>query len=463
MLSKKRSLSTLSPEELILSVTYGSRTFSREIPRFEIPEEGMPAEAAYRLISDELNLDGNPALNLATFVTTWMEPEAEKLIACTLNKNLVDQEEYPQTGVIQERAVNMLARLFHAPKGASGIGTATVGSSEAIMLALLAHKTTWKKARLARELPVDRPNIVASSGVHVVWEKFARYFDVELRLLPVAGERYTLDPGAVAEAVDERTICVGAILGSTYTGHLDPVEEIDRVLSEIKAKKGWDIPLHVDGASGGFVLPFLEPDLAWDFRLPHVRSINVSGHKYGLVYPGIGWLLFREEKDLPDELVFRVNYLGGEEATYTLNFSRGSSMMLAQYYMLLRLGFEGYRRIHSVSLANARTLAKNLAGDRRFKVVGPADHLPIVTFSVAPDAGFSETDLSEKIRERGWILPAYTLPPDLNHRSVLRVVVKENFSRDMVDLLLADVDRAASALSGDRTFPRKFRRRPAVC
>ncbi len=463
MISKKRAIRTMPPEDRLLSVTYGSRAFSREIPRFEIPEKGIPAEAAYRLIADELNLDGNPALNLATFVTTWMEPEAEKLIAGTLNKNLVDQEEYPQTGVIQERAVNMLARLFNAPKGASGIGTATVGSSEAIMLALLAHKTAWKKARLGRGLPVDRPNIVASSGVHVVWEKFARYFEVELRLLPMAGERYTLDPVAVAEAVDERTICVGAILGSTYTGHLDPVEEIDRVLSEVKTKKGWDIPLHVDGASGGFVLPFLEPDLVWDFRLPHVRSINVSGHKYGLVYPGIGWLLFREEKDLPEELVFRVNYLGGEEATYTLNFSRGSSMMLAQYYMLLRLGFEGYRRIHAVSLSNARTLAGSLSGDRRFRVVGPPDHLPIVTFSVAPDAGFSETDLSEKIRERGWILPAYTLPSDLNRSSVLRVVVKENFSRDMVDLLLADIDRASLALSGRGGSTRKPRRRPAVC
>ncbi len=463
MLSKKRSLATLSPEERLLSVTYGSRAFSREIPRFEIPEEGMPAEAAYRLITDELNLDGNPALNLATFVTTWMEPEAEKLIGDTLNKNLVDQEEYPQTGVIQERAVNILARLFNAPRGESGVGTATVGSSEAIMLALLAHKTAWKKARLSRSLPDDRPNIVVSSGVHVVWEKFARYFEVELRKLPMAGERYTLDPEAVAEAVDERTVCVGAILGTTYTGHLDPVAEIDRVLSEIKAKKGWDIPLHVDGASGGFVLPFLKPDLVWDFRLPHVRSINVSGHKYGLVYPGIGWLLFREGKDLPEELVFRVNYLGGEESTYTLNFSRGSSMMLAQYYMLLRLGREGYRRIHAVSLSNARLLSKRLSEDRRFRVVGPADHLPIVTFSVAPDAGFSETGLSEKIRERGWILPAYTLPPDLTHRSVLRVVVKENFSRDMVDLLIADIDRAARALSGSGTPGRKARHRPAVC
>ena len=463
MISKNRPIATLSPEERLLSLTYGGRSFSREIPRFEIPGEGVPAEAAYRLIIDELNLDGNPALNLATFVTTWMEPEAERLIGSTLNKNLVDQEEYPQTGVIQERVVNMLSRLFHAPKGEGGIGTATVGSSEAIMLALLAHKTRWKKERLARGLPADRPNIIASSGVHVVWEKFARYFEVELRLLPMAGDRFTLDPEAVEKAVDERTICVGAILGSTYTGHLDPVEEIDRVLSRVRAKKGWEIPIHVDGASGGFVLPFLEPDLRWDFRLPHVRSINVSGHKYGLVYPGIGWLLFREEGDLPEELVFRVNYLGGEEATYTLNFSRGSSMMLAQYYMLLRLGAEGYRRIHATSKANARFLAERIDLDPRFRVVGPADHLPIVTFEVASGTGFSATDLSEKIRERGWIIPAYTLPPDLIGRSVLRVVVKENFSRDMADILLADIDRAAGSLSGRASSGHRVRGRHGVC
>ncbi|MGC8529204.1 MAG: glutamate decarboxylase [Leptospirillia bacterium] len=463
MLSKKRQLATLTPEERLLSVTYGGRSFSREIPRYEMPGEGVPAETVYRLITDELNLDGNPSLNLATFVTTWMEPEAEKLVNCTLNKNLVDQEEYPQTGVIQERVVNMLSRLFHAPKEGEGVGTATVGSSEAIMLALLAHKTRWKKARRARGLPDDRPNIVASSGVHVVWEKFARYFDVELRLLPMAGERYTLDPEAVEKAVDERTICVGAILGTTYTGHLDPVEEIDHVLSQVQKKKGWDIPIHVDGASGGFVLPFLEPDLRWDFRLSRVRSINVSGHKYGLVYPGIGWLLFRDTSDLPDELVFRVNYLGGEESTYTLNFSRGSSMMLAQYYMLLRLGMEGYRRIHSTSKANARFLAKKIAQDRRFQVIGPADHLPIVTFEVTKEAGFSAAALSEKIRERGWILPAYPLPADLTKRSILRVVVKENFSRDMADLLLSDLSRAAESLTRTSPSGQRLHHRHGVC
>ncbi len=463
MLSRKRSLAPLTPEERLLSVTYGGRSFSREVPRYEMPREGIPAEAAYRLITDELNLDGNPSLNLATFVTTWMEPEAERLVNCTLNKNLVDQEEYPQTGVIQERVVNMLSRLFHAPKGEGGIGTATVGSSEAIMLALLAHKTRWKKERLARGLSADRPNIVASSGVHVVWEKFARYFEVELRLLPMAGDRYTLDPEAVERAVDERTICVGAILGTTYTGHLDPVEEIDRVLTKLRDDKGWEIPIHVDGASGGFVLPFLEPDLRWDFRLPRVRSINVSGHKFGLVYPGIGWLLFREAADLPEDLVFRVNYLGGEESTYTLNFSRGSSMMLAQYYMLLRLGVDGYRRIHGTSMANARILAKRLAEDGRFRVIGAADHLPIVTFEVAKEAGFSAVALSEKIRERGWIVPAYPLPSDLTDRVILRVVVKENFSRDMADLLLSDIFRAATTFARSSSSTHNLHHRHGVC
>ncbi len=463
MLSKKRSLDGLPSHERLLSFTYGGRSFSQDIPRFEIPDHGIPPESAYRLIADELNLDGNPSLNLATFVTTWMEPEAERLIALTLNKNLVDQEEYPQTGVIQERVVNILARLFNAPSGEGGTGTSTVGSSEAIMLALLAHKTRWKRERKARGLPSDRPNIVASSGVHVVWEKFARYFEVDLKLLPMEGDRYTLSPQAVAEAVDERTICVGAILGSTYTGHLDPVEEIDLVLREIREKKGWDIPIHVDGASGGFVLPFLEPDLRWDFRLSQVRSINVSGHKYGLVYPGIGWLLFRDQEDLPEELVFKVNYLGGEESTYTLNFSRGSSMMLAQYYMLLRLGFEGYRRVHATSLSNARWLAKKISENGKFDLIGGADHLPIVSFGVWRDAGFSAVDFSEKLRERGWIVPAYTLPADLSDRTILRVVVKENFSRDMGNLLMSDIDRAISALVGKTPGRKRAHRAPRVC
>jgi len=463
MLSRKRTLSDLPSEARMLSPTYGNRSFSVQIPKYEIPASGLPAEVAYQLIHDELNLDGNPSLNLATFVTTWMEPQALTLITETLNKNLVDQDEYPQTGAIHERVVNILSRLFNAPKGGSSTGTATIGSSEAILLALLAHKTKWKKERTDKGLPTDRPNIVVGAGVHVVWEKFARYFDVELRLLPMKENRYTVTPQAVGEAVDERTIAVGAILGTTYTGHLDPVAEIDAVLSEIKSRRGWNIPIHVDAASGGFVLPFLEPDTLWDFRLDHVRSINVSGHKYGLVYPGIGWLLFKNAGDLPEDLIFNVNYLGGEMPTFTLNFSRGSSMMLAQYYMLIRLGREGYRRIHQGSIENARALAESLSREDRFHVLNGAQDLPIVSFALRPEAGFSAYDLSDRIRERGWILPAYTLPPDLEDRTVLRVVVKENFSRDMVDLLMADIDHACRALSGKHPSPEHPRRRPKVC
>lgn len=463
MLSKKRPLSRTSLESRLLSPTYGNRSFELKIPKYEIPATGIPADVAYQLIADELNLDGNPALNLATFVTTWMEPEAEKLIMQTLNKNMVDQDEYPQTGAIHERVVNILARLFNAPKGDSSTGTATIGSSEAIMLALLAHKTRWKQDRIGKGLPADRPNIVAGAGVHVVWEKFARYFDVELRLLPMKKNQYSLDAKAVASAVDERTVAVGAILGTTYTGHLDPVKEIDRVLRTIRSKRGLDIPIHVDAASGGFVLPFLQPDLVWDFRLEQVRSINVSGHKYGLVYPGIGWLLFRNAEDLPEELIFKVHYLGGEMPTYTLNFSRGSSMMLAQYYTLLRLGHEGYRRIHSITLRNARVLAETLEKDPRFHVMNGAQDLPIVAFEVERSAGFSAYDLSDKLRERGWILPAYALPPNLEERSILRVVVKENFSRDMADLLLSDIDHACQALKGRPLSPVRPPRTPKAC
>ncbi|MGZ7164410.1 MAG: glutamate decarboxylase, partial [Halobacteriota archaeon] len=345
MLSKKVDLSKKKRLQTDHTTSYGQRYFCEPVPKYVMPEEGMPARAAYQLIHDELNLDGNPTLNLASFVTTWMEPEVNQLIAESLDKNYVDNDEYPQTTIIQERVVNMLARLFQVPEDCESIGTATIGSSEAIMLGLLAHKWSWRNRRRAEGKPCDNPNIVMGADVHTVWEKFARYFDVELKLIPLQEETYTINADEVAAEIDDNTICVGAVVGTTFTGQMDPVKEINDLLVEIKQDKGWDIPLHVDGASGGFVVPFVRPDLEWDFRLEQVKSINVSGHKYGLVYPGIGWLVMRDKADLPDELVFRVNYLGGEMTNYSLNFSKGSSMILAQYYNFIRLGKSGYTDI----------------------------------------------------------------------------------------------------------------------
>jgi glutamate decarboxylase len=425
--------------------TYGSRYFAESIPKYVMPEEGMPARAAYQLIHDELNLDGNPALNLASFVTTWMEPEADKLIMESIDKNFVDNDEYPQTEKIQERVVNMLARLFNSPKACRSMGTATIGSSEAIMLGLLAHKWAWKKRRQTEGKPFDKPNIVMGADVHTVWEKFALYFDVELKLIPLERDSYTVTVDKVAEEIDENTICVGAVLGTTFTGQMDPIKDINQLLLDIKKDKGWDIPIHVDAASGGFVAPFMYPDLEWDFRLEQVKSINVSGHKYGLVYPGIGWLIFKDRKDLPEELIFKVNYLGGLMPNYSLNFSKGSSTIIAQYYNFIRLGKTGYKDIMGNMLDNSHYLAKKLEKSGKFEVINREGMFPLVTVSLK-DASFTVFQLSEKLRQKGWIIPAYTLPANAEKVAVMRMVIKENFGRDMVDTLLEDIKEAYNKL-----------------
>jgi glutamate decarboxylase len=448
MLSKKRHHhQTAESQDHDYHVpTYGSRYFAAPVPKFELPEQSMPAEAAYQICHDELNLDGNAALNLASFVTTWMEPEAEKLIAESLNKNYVDQDEYPRTTAIQERCVNMLARLYHAPREGEAVGTGTIGSSEAIMLAGLAAKWRWRQRRSAAGKPNDRPNIVMASTVQVVWEKFARYFDVEPRYVPVTSERTTLAPDEAARAVDENTIALVTILGSTYTGEYEPVAAIHDALSAVNDRTGWEVPIHVDAASGGFVAPFLEPDLTWDFRLPLVKSINVSGHKYGLVYPGIGWVLWRDRDDLPEDLIFHVNYLGGDEATFNLNFSKGASQVIAQYYNFLRLGREGYRRIMSNLRSTAGYLAERLIKLDHFTLLSDSHSLPLVAFRLSEPRPYTVFDISERLRAHGWIVPAYHLPANAENVSLLRVVVREHFSRDMADMLLDDLTHVLARL-----------------
>lgn len=449
MLSHKVDLEGLHEDDAVHYPAYAGRYCTEPVPRYELPATGLPADAAYQMVRDELNLDGNPAMNLASFVTTWMEPEAERLIREALNKNFVDQDEYPQTEVVHRRVINMLAHLFHAPADAEeghAVGTATVGSSEAIMLALLAHKWSWRKRRAREGRPTDRPNLVMGADVHTVWEKFTRYFDVEERVVPMRSDRYVLTADDVEPRVDENTIAVGGVLGTTFTGQMDDLQGINDLLVELNAANGWEVPLHVDGASGGFIAPFVQPDLEWDFRLPAVRSINVSNHKYGLVYPGMGTVIFRTPADLPEELVFKINYLGGEMPTYSLNFSRGSAMVLAQYYNFLRLGKEGYGLIMRNAVANGRWLADALEATGDFEILNDRDLFPVVVVRLSSDRGFSVFDLSGELRKRGWIVPAYTLPPDAEDVPVLRIVVKENFTRDMAELLVADVRTAMEHL-----------------
>lgn len=445
MLSGKKNLDKMGKEEKEETTTYGSRYLAKSVPKYVMPEEGMPARAAYQIIHDEMNLDGNPALNLASFVTTWMEPEADTLINESLDKNFVDNDEYPQTEKIQTRVINMLARLFNSPQNCHSVGVGTIGSSEAIMLGLLAHKWSWKKRRQAEGKPFDKPNIVMGADVHTVWEKFALYFDVELKLIPLKEEIYVISAEDIADEVDENTIAVGAVVGTTFTGQMDPVKEINNVLLRIKEEKGWDIPIHVDGASGGFIVPFLYPDLEWDFRLEQVRSINVSGHKYGLVYPGVGWLIFKDKKDLPEELIFNINYLGGTMPNYSLNFSKGSSTIIAQYYNFIRLGFRGYQDIMKNMSENTKYLANKLYKSGKFEIINKNLTFPLVAVTLK-NCDFDAFTLSDKLRENGWIIPAYTLPPNAEDITVLRMVIKENFSRDMVDMLFDDIKKACEKL-----------------
>ncbi|KAJ8565286.1 hypothetical protein K7X08_007862 [Anisodus acutangulus] len=432
---------TSSESDVSVHSTFASRYVRASLPRFEMPDNSIPKEAAYQIINDELMLDGNPRLNLASFVTTWMEPECDKLMMAAINKNYVDMDEYPVTTELQNRCVNMIARLFNSPlkEEETAIGVGTVGSSEAIMLAGLAFKRNWQNKRKAEGKPHDKPNIVTGANVQVCWEKFANYFEVELKEVKLREGYYVMDPVQAVEMVDENTICVAAILGSTLNGEFEDVKLLNDLLIEKNKQTGWDTPIHVDAASGGFIAPFLYPELEWDFRLPLVKSINVSGHKYGLVYAGIGWVIWRTKQDLPEELIFHINYLGADQPTFTLNFSKGSSQVIAQYYQLIRLGYEGYRNVMENCRANAIVLREGLEKTGRFNIVSKDEGVPLVAFSLKDNSFHNEFEVSETLRRFGWIVPAYTMPADAQHITVLRVVIREDFSRTLAERLVLDI------------------------
>ena len=418
---------------------HGRAAFREHIDPLHFPDDSMDPDEAYQLLHTALMLDGRATLNLASFVTTWMEPQAEALIHDTLHKNHIDHEEYPAASLVEEGCVHMLGDLFNAPDPAKVVGVGTIGSSEAIMLGLLAHKRTWRHRREAAGLSTDRPNVVYGAETHVVWDKFANYFDVEMRKIPMRTDRFVMSAEDVESQIDENTVAVGVVLGTTHIGEADPIAEINDLLVRVKAEKGWDIPLHVDGASGAFIAPFADPELLWDFRLEQVASINASGHKYGLVYPGVGWLIFRDASRLPEDLVFSVNYLGGAQPTYTFNFSRGSAMIQAQAYNFLRLGRSGYTSIVENMLANARHLNEQLEATGKYRILNPGLAEPVVTFSLEGDPGFDVYHLSARLRENGWIVPAYSLPPNAESVNLMRVVVRLDLSRQMIDLLLVDL------------------------
>ncbi|MEO6955396.1 MAG: glutamate decarboxylase [Antricoccus sp.] len=416
----------------------------RPAPKDAFPGGPIAADVAAATIRSELMLDGNAQLNLATFVTTWMEPEADALIADCLDKNMIDKDEYPQTAEMERRCISMLADLWHAPE--RGVGCSTTGSSEACMLAGLAFKRRWQHARAAEKKSTERPNLVLGINAQVCWEKFCNYFEVEPRFVPMQGDRLHLDAEEAVARCDENTIGVLAILGSTFDGSYEPVAQISAALDAFEKRTGIDIPIHVDGASGAMIAPFLDPDLMWDFQLPRVASINTSGHKYGRVYPGVGWIVWRDEEGLPDDLIFKVNYLGGEMSTFALNFSRPGAQVVAQYFEFLRLGRAGFRAVQQSCRDVATSLAARIGAMDEFQLITDGSELPVFAFGVAEQVStFDVFDVSRRIRERGWLIPAYRFPADREDLLALRVVIRQG-NVDLMDLFFEDLTRIVGEL-----------------
>ncbi|MEU6890442.1 glutamate decarboxylase [Streptomyces sp. NPDC046557] len=427
---------------------FASALSGQVLPKHRMPDDHSPTEVVYELLRNELLLDGNAAQNLATFCTTWSDDGVHRLMNQCLDKNMIDKDEYPQTAEIEARCISILADLWNAPPGGAATGCSTTGSSEAAMLGGLALKWRWRTRRQAAGLPADRPNLVCGP-VQVCWEKFARYFDVELRQVPLEPGATGLRPHQLAAYVDENTIGVVAILGVTYTCVYEPVAEIAAALDRIQAERGWDVPIHVDAASGGFVAPFLHPDVVWDFTLPRVASVNASGHKYGLAPLGVGWIVWRTADLLPDELVFDVDYLGGDMPTFALNFSRPGGEVIAQYYLFLRLGRGGYRRVHQACADTARYLAREIEALGPFTLLYDGQGaLPAVSYTLTDpeDAGFNLYDLSDRLRTRGWQVPSYPLPADRGDTVIQRVLIRHGVTRDQIALLVRDLERCVAQL-----------------
>ena len=407
------------------------------MPSGRLPEKGFGNETSYELISSELLLDGHARLNLATFVTTWMPSTAARLMAETAEKNMIDKDEYPQTAEIEARCVTMISDLWCAPGPGEATGCSTTGSSEAVMLGGLALKWRWRERMREAGKSTERPNLVMGSNVQVCWEKFCRYWDVEPRLVPMEGERFHLGPEEAVAHCDENTIGVVAILGSTFDGSYEPVKDIAAALDALEHDRGLYVPLHVDAASGGFVAPFIQPELEWDFRLERVQSINASGHKYGLVYPGVGWAIWRDSDALPKDLVFDVNYLGGHMPTFALNFSRPGSQVVAQYFMFMAFGRDGYTRIMKNARDVARHLSKGIEEIGPYQLITDGSELPVFAFTLSSEVrNYTVFDVSDRLRQHGWLVPAYTFPANREDLSVLRIVVRAGMTHDMADLLL---------------------------
>jgi glutamate decarboxylase len=411
---------------------------------YEFPEASQNPQAVYQTIHDQLMLDGNSQQNLATFCTTWIEPEVERLMIECADKNMIDKDEYPQTAAIEERCIHMLADLWNSPSAATTIGCSTTGSSEAAMLGGLALKWNWRKRQKAAGKSTESPNLIMGP-VQVCWHKFCRYFDVEIREVPMEGERLLLTPEEVLKRCDENTIGVIVTLGVTFTLQFEPVEAISQALDKLQSDIGLNVPIHVDGASGAFLAPFISPALIWDFRLSRVKSINASGHKFGLAPLGVGWALWREKQDLPEELIFDVNYLGGNMPTFALNFSRPGGEIICQYYNFLRLGKEGYREIQTECYALGRYLSEKIGELGPFKIIYDGfGGIPGLCWELKDPANspFTLYDYADRLRERGWLVPAYSMPPNREDLVIQRILIRHGFTREMAHALLVEMESA---------------------
>ncbi len=437
--------------ENLTTEVYSTATLRGAAPTQKLPEQGTTPQAAYRLVKDETYAQTRPELNLATFVTTYMEEEATRLMNEAININYIDETEYPRVAVMCGRCINIIANLWNTPEQNEWkTGAVGIGSSEACMLAGVAAWLRWRNRRKAQGKPCDKPNLVMSAAYQVVWEKFCQLWQIELRTVPLTEEHLTLDPEAALAMCDENTICIVPICGVTWTGLNDDVEAIDRALEAYNQRTGYEIPIHVDAASGGFILPFTQPDCKWDFRLKWVLSISTSGHKYGLVYPGLGWVVWKDKKYLPDEMSFSVNYLGASITQVGLNFSRPAAQILGQYYNFVRYGMEGYRQIQQTSMEVARYCHEQIGRMECFKNYSEEVTNPLFIWQLCPKyektAKWTLYDLQDKLRQSGWMVPAYTMPRNIEQMVVMRVVVRQGMSHDMADQLLTDIRNAVEEL-----------------
>ena len=430
---------------------FGSKVMREPAPAERIPQHRTRAEIAYQMVKDETFPQTQPRLNLATFVTTYMDDYGTRLMNEAVGINYIDETEYPRVAVMCGRCINMVANMWNTPeKGDWKTGAVGIGSSEACMLGGVAAWLRWRERRKAEGKPYDKPNLIMSTAYQVVWEKFCQLWQIEMRTVPITHEHITLDIDAALNMCDENTICIVPIMGVTWTGMNDDVEALNKALDEYNAKTGYDIPIHIDAASGGFILPFLYPEKKWDFRLKWVYSISTSGHKYGLVYPGLGWVVWKDKKYLPKDMSFSVNYLGANISQVGLNFSRPAAQILAQYYNFIHLGVEGYTEIHSNSMDIAKYCHKAIGKMPCFKNYSETLVNPLFIWTMAPeyekDAQWTLFDLQDKLMQSGWMVPAYTMPKNIEDMVVMRIVVRQGMSRDMADMLIEDIRNAVAEL-----------------